>query len=79
MGGSHRLTSVRGADLVPSYKYYANMMGTVNATFDTFFQNQQTNFTNHISGTVHGSLILTTDEYQAGGIAVELYGSDGSK
>lgn len=54
----------------PSYKYYANMMGTVNATFDTFFQNQQTNFTNHISGTVHGSLILTTDEYKAGGIAV---------
>ena len=54
----------------PSYKYYANMMGTVNATFDTFFQNQQTNFTNHISGTVHGYLKLTTQEDKAGGIGV---------
>tara|TARA_Y100001933_G_C18860731_1_gene505839 strand:- start:416 stop:832 length:417 start_codon:yes stop_codon:yes gene_type:complete len=46
------------------------MMGTVNATFDTFFQNQQTNFTNHISGTVHGYLKLTTQEDKAGGIGV---------
>ena len=54
----------------PSYKYYANMMGTVSATLDTFFQNQQTNFTNHISGTVHGYLKLTTQEDKAGGIGV---------